>query len=169
MTRRIVYGISLWVFLGAAACTIAAVALPNWVSYTSPTSNDPIRVSYGLHKRCSSITGHCISFPQKDDCSGENKSFCSMWKSTGFLMNFSLMVELACVVAYITILVGGRSVRENGWKILGGLLAVVGLSEMVAMVLVVGGRRTCVYDEVLTWAGLSLRSRQSLLRRLGAG
>lgn len=139
MTRRIVYGISLWVFLGAAACTVASVALPNWVSYTSPTDHDPIRVTYGLHKRCSSITGECIPFPQYDDCKGKNRYFCSMWRSTGFLLNFSLMVELACVVAYITILVGGRGVRESGWKILAGLLSLVAMGEMIAMALVVCG------------------------------
>jgi len=36
--RRIVYGISLWVFLAAAACTIASVALPNWVHTPPPPS-----------------------------------------------------------------------------------------------------------------------------------
>ena len=137
MTRRIVYGISLWVFLGAAACTVASVALPNWVSYTSPTNHDPIRISYGLHKRCSSIRGKCEPFPQKDDCRSEDRYFCSMWRSTGFAVNFSLMVELACIVAYITILFGGRVVRESGWKILAGLLSLVALGQIVAMALVV--------------------------------
>ena len=138
MTRRIVYGISLWVFLGAAACTIASVALPNWVSYTSPTDHDPIRVTYGLHKRCSSITGECKPFPLHEDCYKEDRYFCSMWRSTGFLLNFSLMAELACVVAYITILVGGRQVRESGWKVLAALLGLVAVAELIAMALVVG-------------------------------
>ncbi|KAK5168136.1 uncharacterized protein LTR77_006704 [Saxophila tyrrhenica] len=136
MTRRIVYGISLWVFLGAAACSIASVALPNWVSYTSPTDREPIRVSYGLHKRCSSITGKCTPFPQDEDCVGNNRTFCSMWRSTGFLMNLSLMFELACIVGYVTILFGGRVVRESGWKILSGLLGLVGVAQLVAMALV---------------------------------
>ena len=52
-------------------------------------------------------------------------------------MNFSLMVELACVVAYITVLTGGRVVRESGWKILAGLLSLVALGQLVAMALVV--------------------------------
>ncbi|KAM0708900.1 hypothetical protein Q7P35_002936 [Cladosporium inversicolor] len=136
MTRRVVYGISLWVYLGAAACTIAAIALPNWISYTSPTDNDPIHVSYGLHKRCSSITGQCISFPQDQDCYGDNRSFCSMWRSTGFLMNFSVIFELAVLVAYVVILVGGRGTREVGWKILSPLLMIVAASQLVAMTLV---------------------------------
>jgi hypothetical protein len=137
--RRIVYGISLWVFLFSAACTIAAIALPNWITYTSPTSpgNSPIRVSYGLHKRCSSITGQCNKFPQYEDCTGEDRYFCSMWRSTGFLMNFSVVLELACVIAYITILVGGRASREAGWKVLAGLLGLVAAGQLIAMALVV--------------------------------
>ncbi|EME82646.1 uncharacterized protein MYCFIDRAFT_64154 [Pseudocercospora fijiensis CIRAD86] len=138
MTRRIVYGISLWVFLGAAACTIAAIALPNWVSYTSPTDHDPIRVTYGLHKRCSSITGGCTKFPQYEDCRGDDKSFCSMWRSTGFFMNFAVVLELASIIAYITILVGGRSTREAGWKIISPLLSIVGLTQLIPMALVAG-------------------------------
>lgn len=137
MTRRVVYGISLWVYLGAAACTIAAIALPNWVSYTSPTDNDPINVSYGLHKRCSSITSQCTPFPQDQDCHGDDRSFCSMWRSTGFLMNFGVIFELAVLVAYIVILFGGRGTREAGWKILSPLLLIVAAVQLVAMTLVV--------------------------------
>ncbi|KAK4626322.1 hypothetical protein CLAFUW4_04484 [Fulvia fulva] len=136
MTRRIVYGISLWVFLGAVACTIAAMALPNWVTYTSPTDHDPIRVSYGLHKRCSSITGQCTKFPQYEDCHGENRGFCSAWRSTAFLMNFSVVLELAVVVAYVTVLVGGRGAREAGWKMIAGLLSAVAAGQIIAMALV---------------------------------
>ena len=139
MPRRIVYGVSLWVFLGAAACSVASVALPNWISYTSPTDHDPIRVTYGLHRRCSSITGACEPFPRHEDCHGDDRYFCRMWRSTGFLLDFSLMVELACIVAYVTILVGGRRVRESGWMILSGLLGLVALGLMTAMALVVSG------------------------------
>lgn len=140
MTRRIVYGISLWAFLAAAALTIAAIALPNWVSYTSPTDNDPIRVTYGLHKRCSSITGECNPFPQDEDCRGEDRYFCSVWRSTGFFMNFTIVCELAVLIAYITVLVGGRGAREAGWKMVSGLLSVVAGSQIIAMALVVSLR-----------------------------
>lgn len=140
MTRRIVYGISLWVFLGSVGCTIASIALPNWISYYSPVEgSEPIRITLGLHKRCSSITGRCSPFPQYDDCRGDDRSFCSIWRSTGFFMNFSVVLLLACVVAYITILVGGRGTREVGWRLLCPLLAVVALTQLIAMSLVVGG------------------------------
>ena len=54
------------------------------------------------------------------------------------------MAELACVVAYVVILVGGRNVRERGWKILTGLLGLVAAGELIAMALVVSGSmKTC--------------------------
>lgn len=52
-------------------------------------------------------------------------------------MNFSMVIELACVVAYITIIFGGRRVREMGWKMLAGLLSTVAASQLIAMALVV--------------------------------
>lgn len=138
--RRIIYGISLWTFLVSFALTIASIALPSWITYTSPASSrsNPIHVSYGLHTRCSSITGQCTPFPAYEDCTGEDRYFCSMWRSTGFLMNFSVVVELAVVIAYIVVLVGGRASREEGWKVLVGLLSLCAIGQMIAMSLVVG-------------------------------
>lgn len=140
MTRRIVYGISLWVFLGAAACTLAAIALPNWITYHAPVDAAGVSVSYGLHKRCSSLTGQCKPFPAQQDCVGtsDRRFFCSMWRSTGFFMNFTVVLQLACLIAYLTILVGGRITREAGWKLLAGLLGVVAAGQLIAMALVVG-------------------------------
>lgn len=68
---------------------------------------------------------------------GEDRYFCSMWRSTGFFMNFALVIELAVLIAYVTILVGGRASREAGWKILAGLLGLVAVGELLAMALVV--------------------------------
>lgn len=135
--RRVIYGISLWMFLAAVALTITSIILPNWVEYSSPTSDSPIHVTYGLHKRCSSISGKCTKFPKYEDCVGEDRYFCSMWRSTGFFMNFALVIELAVLIAYVTILVGGRASREAGWKILAGLLGLVAVGELLAMALVV--------------------------------
>lgn len=158
MTRRIVYGISLWVYLGAVACSIASIALPSWVSYTSPTDNDPIHVSYGLHKRCSSITNACVPFPQDQDCYGDNRSFCSMWRSTGFLMNFSIIFEVAVLVAYLVILVGGRGAREAGWKILSPLLMVVAAAQLIAMTLVVSTSPTAPISMLHSRGSILMRS-----------
>ncbi len=63
-------------------------------------------------------------------------------------MNFSVVIELACVVAYITILVGGRASREAGWHVLASLLGVVAVAQMVAMALVVR-----IYVPLCGWGG----------------
>ncbi|KAI5257943.1 hypothetical protein E4T42_00698 [Aureobasidium subglaciale] len=135
MTRRMVYGIGLWVFLAAVALTLTSISLPSWLSYTSPSSSPtskPIHVSYGLHSRCSSLTG-CSPFPAQEDCHGEDRYFCSMWRSVGFLMNFSVVLELATFVSFAVVLLGGRGNRENGWKMCVGLLAVVMVCQIGAM------------------------------------
>lgn len=59
-------------------------------------------------------------------------------------MNFSVVLMLACLVAYVTVLVGGRQVREKGWKVLVGLLAVVAGSQLTAMALVVSCQTSLV-------------------------
>jgi hypothetical protein len=56
------------------------------------------------------------------------------------------MFELACIVAYITILAGGRGVRESGWKILAGLLSTVALGQVIAMALVVSNSRISTHE-----------------------
>lgn len=52
-------------------------------------------------------------------------------------MNFAVVMELAVLIAYVTILVGGRASREAGWKVLAGLLGLVAVGELLAMALVV--------------------------------
>ena len=156
------------------------MALPDWVSYTSPTQtpnpghpSKPIHVSYGLHKRCSSLTGGCSPFPVYEDCHGDERSFCSMWRSVGFLMNFCVVFELATLVAFAVILLGGRDKREQGWKMLAGLLGLVMVCQIACMAIVVsvctvvhGERGPMLTDRVL---GFPVRSRQPLLCWLEAG
>lgn len=55
-------------------------------------------------------------------------------------MNFSVVLELAVVVAYVTVLVGGRGAREAGWKMIAGLLSAVAAGQIIAMALVVSVR-----------------------------
>jgi formate hydrogenlyase subunit 3/multisubunit Na+/H+ antiporter MnhD subunit len=55
----------------------------------------------------------------------------------GFLMNFSVVLELATFVAFAVVLLGGRSNRDNGWKMCVGLSAVVVVCQITAMGIVV--------------------------------
>ena len=60
-----------------------------------------------------------------------------MWRSVGFLMNLTFVIELATLVAFAVILLGGRDKREGGWKIVSGLLAIVAIGQLVSMAIVV--------------------------------
>ncbi|KAF4550500.1 Hypothetical protein D9617_17g047680 [Elsinoe fawcettii] len=136
MPRRLVYSIGFLAFLAGVALTLTSMALPIWISYTSPPSSSPstpVRVTYGLHSKCSSLTGGCEPFPTEEDCKGDERAFCSLWRTVGFLMNFSVVLELACCVGFIVVLTGGRGKREGGWKMVGGLMGVVALCEVVGM------------------------------------
>lgn len=53
-------------------------------------------------------------------------------------MNFSAVIELATLVAFVVVLLGGRDKREGGgWKIVSGLLGLVALVQLISMAIVV--------------------------------
>lgn len=52
-------------------------------------------------------------------------------------MNFTAVIEFATLVAFAVILLGGRDKRENGWKIVSPLLAIIALAQLAAMAIVV--------------------------------
>ncbi|KAI9671904.1 MAG: hypothetical protein M1817_003450 [Caeruleum heppii] len=138
MTRRAVYGVALVAFLAASAMTLAAIIIPKWISWDSETpSGTHIHYTYGLHRRCSSLTGTCDHFPQYDDCHGEDRYFCSMWRSVGWMMSFAVVLEGMTLVAYITILAGGRQKRETGWKVLSSLLLFIAVVQCAGVAIIV--------------------------------
>ncbi|KAJ5306081.1 hypothetical protein PENANT_c024G00481 [Penicillium antarcticum] len=119
-TKTIVYSATLVIFLASFGLTLSSIIVPKWVSYHS--EKPAHHYSYGLHRRCSSLTDTCESFPQREDCHGEDRYFCSMWRSVGFLMSFAVVLEGMSVVAYLVILSGGKRLRENGWGVLSLLI-----------------------------------------------
>jgi hypothetical protein len=118
LTKTIVYSGSLIVFLASLALSIAAIAIPRWVSYHSSSYD----YSYGLHRRCSSLTDTCEAFPNREDCIGEDRYFCSMWRTVGFGMSFAVVMEGLSVVAFLIVLSGGKRLREEGWRVLSLLI-----------------------------------------------
>lgn len=148
MTRKVVYYSALAAFAAATAMTAATNVLPSWMSYrASAPSGATYRQQIGLHRSCtsefSSSSNHtsphhprgweCHAFPTRDDCHGDERYFCSMWRSTGFLMAFALVTELASLVSFLVILTGGKYMRETGWKVLSGLLGFVAVVHIVAL------------------------------------
>ncbi|GAT19864.1 hypothetical protein RIB2604_00604470 [Aspergillus luchuensis] len=71
-----------------------------------------------------------------DECHGDNRYFCSMWRSVGFLMSFAIVLEGMTVVAYLIVLSGGKRLRESGWKIVSLLIILSAAVQAASMSLV---------------------------------
>lgn len=94
----------------------------------------------GLHHYCNTALPDkpCRTFPDEEkDCDPNDRYFCSMWRTTGFLMSFATVAELATLVCFVVAIGGGSVKREYGWKVLCGLLTVVSVVQFAAMGLVV--------------------------------
>ncbi|SLM37068.1 hypothetical protein LPUS_06794 [Lasallia pustulata] len=137
MARRVIFGITLIGFLAACAMTLTSIIVPRWISWDSETlAGDHIHYTYGLHRRCSSLAQSCAHFPQYDDCHGQDRYFCSMWRSVGFLMSFAVVLEGMTLIAYLVIMLGGKQKREQGWKVLSGCLACVAAVQCAGMAII---------------------------------
>ncbi|CAO1603006.1 hypothetical protein XANCAGTX0491_006600 [Xanthoria calcicola] len=136
MTRQSVYIGALVVFLVSCALTLASIVKPRWISWDSETpGGQHIHYTYGLHHRCSSLTGTCDYFPRTQDCHND-RYFCSMWRSVGFLMSFAVVIEGMTLIAFIVVLVGGKQKREQGWTVVSGLLLLAGLIQCAGMAII---------------------------------
>jgi hypothetical protein len=150
LTRSIVFSGALVLFLVASAMTIAAIIIPNWISFENETNHGThIHYTYGLHRRCSNTdfpsypfvspnSLHCVAFPQVSECQGSDKYFCSMWRSVAFLMTFAVVIEGMTIVAFAILISGGKQRREQGWGVMAILVALAAFIQVAAMALVVG-------------------------------
>ncbi|KAG6359222.1 hypothetical protein INS49_012743 [Diaporthe citri] len=141
MTRLSVYGASLAVFIAASALTLTSILVPHWVSMDVESQNSDTVYSQhlGLHHYCNTALPDkpCRTFPDEEkDCDPNDRYFCSMWRTTGFLMSFATVAELATLVCFVVAIGGGSVKREYGWKVLCGLLTVVSVVQFAAMGLI---------------------------------
>ena len=91
---------------------------------------------------------HCIQFPRYNDCRGDDRYFCSMWRSVGFLMSFAVVLEGMTLAAFTILLVGGKQKREQGWGVLTILVVLAAFAQAIGMALMVRG----TFDTAKTWA-----------------
>ena len=178
LTRSIVFSGALVFFLAATAMTIAAIIVPNWISFDNTTNQGTqLHYTYGLHRRCSNTSPssplvaqglNCVQFPRDSDCHGDNRYFCSMWRSVGFLMSFAVMMEGMTIAAFAILLAGGKQRREQGWGVMAILAALAALIQVAAMGIMVRKKLQIVVRSLLTFhfPGLPLRIRRSFLCRL---
>lgn len=131
--------------------TLSAVLIPDWITWdtqtvcTLPLISHPslthpqpytkkIHYTYGLHSRCSSLANpQCTPFPEPTDCAGPDRTFCSLWRTAGFLMSFSVILELAGLVGFAVVLLGGKQARESGWKVVLPLVLVAAAAQVAGM------------------------------------
>ncbi|KAK4444461.1 hypothetical protein QBC34DRAFT_415292 [Podospora aff. communis PSN243] len=134
MTRKIVYSATLVALVAATAMTIASIVTPKWISYTDVTkAGNAVYDNIGLHRRCMSThPDGCVPFPDEAGCE-TNSHFCSLWKTTGFLMSLAVVVDLATIVGFLVIVAGGKEKRETGWRVLCGMLGLIAALEFGAV------------------------------------
>ncbi|KAI0017467.1 hypothetical protein F4780DRAFT_755546 [Xylariomycetidae sp. FL0641] len=137
MTRQVVYSVALGVFVCTTAMTITSILTPHWVSYSvTAETGSTFSKNIGLHQICSSVDSpSCRPFPNKDDCR-DDQFFCSMWRTSGFLLSFATIVELATLITFLVVMAGGKYKREMGWKLIGGFLLADAVVEFAGMGLV---------------------------------
>lgn len=102
------------------------------------SSSKPVHYTYGLHTRCDNISGRCSPFPVYEDCRGPNRKFCSLWRTTGFLMSVAVVLELAGLVGFAIVLLGGKQKRDAGWKMITIILGFCTICQLISMGIVAG-------------------------------
>lgn len=184
-TRSIVFSGALLVFLVGTGLTLASIIIPEWISFEDETNHGTtIHYTYGLHQRCSNTNSlsamglHCTSYPTLKDCHGDDRYFCSMWRSVGFLMSFAVVIEGMTIAAFMILILGGKQRREQGWGVMALLAVIAALVQACAMALIVRGsclrhmifadeffRRTCTRTMIVSsLAGSSIGVGQCALR-----
>lgn len=122
--------------------TLTSILTTNWVAYTVTAENTKATFSHhmGLHQSCSLTASSdqtiCRPFPDEDDCR-DDQFFCSMWRTSGFLMSFATIVELATAISFLVVMFGGKYKREEGWRVISGLLLADAAIEFAGMGIVV--------------------------------
>jgi hypothetical protein len=143
--------------------TITSAVTPHWISYSETTKlGGTVYDRIGLRQRCSTSTASgsasgkgCAHFPDEGQCgSGDRYAFCSMWRTTGFLMSFAVVMNLVTLVSLLVIMAGGKARRESGWRAVCGMLAAVAALQFGAMAVVV----SCP-----SFRGLSRNGREMLI------
>ncbi|KAJ8103811.1 hypothetical protein POJ06DRAFT_7569 [Lipomyces tetrasporus] len=117
------------------ALAVTSIASPHWLNakfYPEDEKGEPVRIAYGLHEKCSSVTESCTPFPELE-CVNGDREFCNIWRTTSFMMWLSLVILGPTVISYITLIFSSRQKRETGWRMISLLLFFVVAVQIIAM------------------------------------
>lgn len=123
----------------ATAMTIASIAMPEWLSYWSTSADGESNSKHiGLHYICSNLDNPpCRVFPREEQCQGDGRYFCSVWRTVGFLVSVAAIFHLVGLVSFVIVLAGGKYKREIGWRVLSPGMLLVAVIEFAALGVVV--------------------------------
>ncbi|CAG8663826.1 4225_t:CDS:1, partial [Dentiscutata heterogama] len=91
----------------------------------------PFRTSvyYGLFKKCTGYNDTCRPFPSVDQHDCNERNFCEEWEAAAIGMILAAVVGGLAWLHLVSVLVGGRAMREKAWKILSVLFFVYGIRK----------------------------------------
>ena len=104
------------------ACIGDAPARTHTLQLSSPSS--PLTIHEHLN---------CVPFLRSSDCHGDDRYFCSMWRSIGFLMSLGVVVEGMTIAAFLILLLGDKQRREQGWAVLSIMVAIAAAVQAAGM------------------------------------
>ncbi|CAG8713503.1 10676_t:CDS:2 [Dentiscutata erythropus] len=107
--------------------------LPNWLVFS--TRSIPFRTSvyYGLFKKCTGYNDTCRPFPSVDQHDCNERNFCEEWEAAAIGMILAAVVGGLAWLHLVSVLVGGRAMREKAWKILSVLFFVYGIRKFAIL------------------------------------
>lgn len=111
---------------------VAAFNRIDWIVVRTPG----LSLDYGLTEECDPTTGKCHRFPPPGECQSRpdvstSSSLCFQWHTAAYLFYLSIVIGILLLFSLLAILVGGRSKRESGWKVVVGLqMAFVALQSI---------------------------------------
>lgn len=114
----------------AMALTLTAILLPTWITFTS----GPAHSSYGIHSYCTNSA--CSPFPIRTDCTAGHRSFCVQWRTAAFALNLTFLTELATLVTFALVLLGGKQMRDQGTRVLSVMLMLCAAGQVLTVALV---------------------------------
>jgi len=150
-------------FVGSV-CTlilnILSTTSPDWLVLRSPeVVHSRVTFRYGLVKRCElrevKVPGDdngeytnyvCRDFPMRvaDGCEKENKVFCALWTSAGYVseigVGFAAMALIALIIGVST-----HSRRRRIWRAVAGLILFHAIFQLIAFIIVTDLYRTGRY------------------------
>ncbi|KAF0383481.1 hypothetical protein F8M41_011721 [Gigaspora margarita] len=108
--------------------SLLAMLLPNWLVFsTRPSRPFHTSVYYGLFKKCTRYNDTCRPFPSSDQNDCAERNFCEEWEAAAIGMILAAVVGGLAWLHLISVLLGGRAMRDRAWKILSVLFFVYGI------------------------------------------